>query len=141
MNALIALGRRRSAEGLLRKPNQGSQKSCRDEMMLGTPAPTDRQLAAPTDHVLSLSPHRRGSGFALVMAKAAFRQRGVTRLIKGAMAAGMAPETFGIQLVDGRPTLIPWVGLMSSAAKATRSPTGDDLDDELAAWGAEHGEN
>ena len=37
----------------------------------------------------------------LIMGRTAFKQRDVTRLIKGAIAGGLALWTFGVQLVDG----------------------------------------
>ncbi len=36
-----------------------------------------------------------------------FRQTEVTRMIKGAQAAGWAPGSFMVQLVDGNPTIVP----------------------------------
>ncbi|MDP1632510.1 MAG: hypothetical protein Q8L66_13930 [Caulobacter sp.] len=75
-----------------------------------------------------------------VMAKAAFRQRDVTRLIKGAVAAGLGMGTFGIQLIDGKPTLIPMAASPVSA-RERQDGVGDVLlDDELEAWRAGHGQ-
>ncbi len=41
------------------------------------------------------------------MGKAAFRAADVKRMLKGAIDAGWAPGSHALQLVDGKPTLIP----------------------------------
>lgn len=72
------------------------------------------------------------------MPKVAFKQADVTRLVRGAIAGGWPAGTFGLQLVDGKPTLFPVDGPMKPAQVAPRAADSEaDLDAELEAWRAE----
>ena len=65
----------------------------------------------------------------------AFRQSDVSRLIRGAVKGGWPVGSFKVAVENGQPVILPLSGNENTVA-----PAPDDLDTELAAWRAAHGD-
>lgn len=66
-------------------------------------------------------------------ARAPFTKRDIERAVAGALAGGLEPGAFSIEVTpDGRLRILP---LRSEGEQAAA-----DLDDELSAWRATHGQ-
>lgn len=71
------------------------------------------------------------------VSRVAFKQCDVTRMIRGAMAAGLSPGEFEVVHKDGALRLLPIAGAAAKAAVA--NDVQDDLDAELEAFRARDG--
>jgi len=71
------------------------------------------------------------------MARTAFKQCDVARLVRGAIAGGLPAGSFALQLVDGRPTLIP-VDAPRSALKVAALDPDAALDAQIEALITRH---